>query len=280
MATTTKPIALNESLNTTENTPRNIADVLADELDGIKQAINQSGSGNGHIIQNSAGANMPSENTMQFVDAHLSDDSVGGKTKVENIKSVTEAQFETATEDGLYDVDIQGAEIEPASDEYVEVTADGVKTYQTLLNELFALVDVSKLNSNSYLTDGSVICRYVNNGNGLYNFIAMSDASGIYSYEVIYRLNGTNSDIYVWRFRYDGSILVTPYASTVAVIGTKLTLYYGNKSAVIDLQTTANRCLMSDGNPISDLECDKTSAGTYTLRATVDAQGNVTYSWV
>lgn len=29
-----------------------------------------------------------------------------------------------------------------------------------------------------------------------------------------------------------------------------------------------------------DIRCDKTTAGTYQLRATVDAQGNVTYSWV
>jgi hypothetical protein len=39
MATVTKPIALDESINTTEQTPRNIADVLAQELAGIAGAI-------------------------------------------------------------------------------------------------------------------------------------------------------------------------------------------------------------------------------------------------
>ena len=39
MATVTKPIALDESINTTEQTPRNIADVLAEELAGIAGAI-------------------------------------------------------------------------------------------------------------------------------------------------------------------------------------------------------------------------------------------------
>lgn len=39
MATVTKPIALDESLNTTEQTPRNIADVLAEELSAIITAI-------------------------------------------------------------------------------------------------------------------------------------------------------------------------------------------------------------------------------------------------
>lgn len=39
MATVTKPIALDESINTTENPSRNIADVLAEELAGIAGAI-------------------------------------------------------------------------------------------------------------------------------------------------------------------------------------------------------------------------------------------------
>ena len=39
MATVTKPIALDESINTTEQTPRNIADVLAEELARIAENI-------------------------------------------------------------------------------------------------------------------------------------------------------------------------------------------------------------------------------------------------
>lgn len=39
MATVTKPMALDESMNTTESTSRNIADVLAQELSGIASAI-------------------------------------------------------------------------------------------------------------------------------------------------------------------------------------------------------------------------------------------------
>lgn len=39
MATVTKPIALDESINTTESSSRNIADVLAQELSGIASAI-------------------------------------------------------------------------------------------------------------------------------------------------------------------------------------------------------------------------------------------------
>lgn len=39
MATVTKPIALDESINTTESPSRNVADVLAQELSGIASAI-------------------------------------------------------------------------------------------------------------------------------------------------------------------------------------------------------------------------------------------------
>ena len=42
MATVTKPMALDESFNTTENTSRNIADVLAEGLDNIVEAISPS----------------------------------------------------------------------------------------------------------------------------------------------------------------------------------------------------------------------------------------------
>ena len=39
MATVTKPMALDESFNTTENTSRNVADVLAEGLDAIADAV-------------------------------------------------------------------------------------------------------------------------------------------------------------------------------------------------------------------------------------------------
>lgn len=46
MATVTKPIALDESINTTESPSRNLADVLAQELSGIATAI---GGGNNSV---------------------------------------------------------------------------------------------------------------------------------------------------------------------------------------------------------------------------------------
>ena len=99
MATQYDPIAKDETFNTTEQTPRNVADVLAEELAGIASAI---GGGSGHIFQNPAGTDMPQEPKAQFVDSHLTDDSQNGKTLIQSLKPVTSAAFETETEDGFY----------------------------------------------------------------------------------------------------------------------------------------------------------------------------------
>ena len=82
MATVTKPIALDESLNTTESPSRNIADVLADELDAIAQAIGGGGGGGGHVIQNDSGTDMTQRAKLQFKDLSVTDDSGNDRTIV------------------------------------------------------------------------------------------------------------------------------------------------------------------------------------------------------
>lgn len=52
MATVTKPMALDRSMNTTEQSPRNIADVLAQELANIASAIGGGGgSGASYVLR-------------------------------------------------------------------------------------------------------------------------------------------------------------------------------------------------------------------------------------
>lgn len=51
MSTVTKPIALNESINTTESPSRNIADVLAQELSGIASAISSGSSIASYVLR-------------------------------------------------------------------------------------------------------------------------------------------------------------------------------------------------------------------------------------
>lgn len=51
MATVTKPMALDRSINTTEQSPRNIADVLAQELAGIASAISSGSSIASYVLR-------------------------------------------------------------------------------------------------------------------------------------------------------------------------------------------------------------------------------------
>jgi hypothetical protein len=244
MVEVTKPVALNESLNTTDSTPKNIADVLKDKLGDIASAISGGGGSGGHTIQNASGTNMPQEPTMQFTDSHVSDDSTNEKTVIENIKSVTETQFESATEDGLYDVDVEGAEIGEISEDYVEVTADGNKTYAQLLNELYADADLIKANGS---TTRLIIGVSIFNIFGLSNYECYFSAASLNGQLPATEEIRVSSSSYYNRYR-QGQF--SDLSSTKPTSGTKITLYYGTDKAVVDLQTTANRCLMSDGTSL------------------------------
>lgn len=121
MATVTEPIALDKSLNTTEASPRNLADVLAegigdlvsaisqiapqttyDELDKLNDVqitsatsgqvlkwngskwvnANESGGSGGHTIEDSTGTALTQRTNLQFDDLSVTDDSVNDATVV------------------------------------------------------------------------------------------------------------------------------------------------------------------------------------------------------
>lgn len=208
------------------------------ELDDVPQT--------GHTIQGADGTDLAQEPTMQFVDAHLSDDNVGGKTVVETFKAVTEAEYSSETEDGAYIItDGDGAVIEPASEDYVEVVGDGTKTYATLLSELYSKIDRAKLSGASYLKVGTDVLAYIGTtGNPNRCFFGLS---GIYNNNIYIVSILLKSDGIIYQY-YDTT--AHDISSNVVAIGGKLTLYYGNKKATVDLQTTANRCWYDSNNTV------------------------------
>lgn len=238
------------------------------------------GGGGGHSIIDSEGNTMPQETAMQFPDSFVSDDETNGRTIVENIKEhTTKADYDNATEDGFHVIDDgEDAVIHPSSDDYVEVeqVTGGTKTYATLLNELYALVDFNKVSKNAILTlNGIIYNPIIVQNDGCY-----FSRSGIeYNLPANFEIGVLESNSY---YNFYQNNQYTNRANDTVPVGTKFTLYYGNKKAVVDLQTTANRCLLPDGETtVADVvDCDKTTAGTYALKCTVDAQGNKTYSWV
>ena len=249
MSEVTKPIALDESFNTTGQTPKNLADVMKNGLQEIAQAIDSHQGGGGHVILDQNGNALDQEPNMQFVDAHTSDDSVNAKTIIENIKSVTEAQFESAPEDGLYDVDIDGAEIGEISEEYIQVKGNGVKTRGDLLAEIYSQIDFDKIKENAT----------INQNGAVFTLSSLSTNSVTFTLSAI----ATNK-LYTSMIRiasscaaYDSAVDGNSYTRTddlptVIPSGYKITLYYGNDKAVVDLQTTANRCLMSNGETVEN----------------------------
>lgn len=207
--------------------------------------------GAGHVLVDSDGNDMPSEDKMQFADAFLSDDDVNGKTVVENIKEhSTKADYDNATEDGFHVIDDgEDAVIHPSSEDYVEVVADGDKTYADLLDELANQIDFTKVGVYSCLVYAGVdvyLCVDFNSNNGEISF-SRSTAYNLSHYFTIARpIVSTNGS--TW-YEYRGNAIYNNGVNKPSN-GRKLTLYYGNKKAVVDLQTTANRCLMGDGRTV------------------------------
>lgn len=91
MAEVTKPIALDESLNTTESTPRNIADVLAEGLGDIAEAVVPRAATEIPIESGSA------TNTKAYIDSGLS----GKADKTELVKHFDLTTSSTVSDSGI-----------------------------------------------------------------------------------------------------------------------------------------------------------------------------------
>ena len=72
--------------------------------DWIQLQYGGGGTGGGHVIVDQAGTTLAQEENLQFVDAHLEDDSSNDATVVEVIKDVTKAQLQSLGDntDGIY----------------------------------------------------------------------------------------------------------------------------------------------------------------------------------
>lgn len=204
----------------------------------------ENGSG-GHVIKNPSGTAMAQQPNMQFADAHLTNDATNSATEIETFKALTSQEYAQATEDGAYIItDGDGATIGPASEDYVEVMADGEKTRAQLLTDLDALVDWSKVNENSYIVFGNDIYR-VNVPN--VKIFMTSAISGGHLYNTMFDLKYHTSQQY--DTTSNGSTL-TDNSSAVPTSGRTITLYYGNKKSIVDLQTMANRCWLNNGQNV------------------------------
>lgn len=236
-------------------------------------------SGGGHVIVDQDGTSMPQEDAMQFLDSFLTDDSLNGRTVVENIKSVASADYSSETEDGMYLItDGEGAVIEPASYDKVEVTADGVKTWAQLITSID--YDSDKITTNSYIVAEGFVLTLTHFSNGYPVFTSVLGYFGV-NVRTIFLHTGSYME-YVASNSYS----TNNYSNNVPSNGTKLTLYYGNKKATVDLQTTANRCWYDSSKTVKQKldEFENHTFGTgvdilsLTLPYTVPTDGYLAYT--
>ena len=136
------------------------------------------------------------------------------------------------------------------SEDYVEVVADGVKTYGGLIDELYALIDQNrvdvKYNFVYLLTASGGHCRfqvyYVKSG-VIYASSTNTSTSGLYSDSLVIRSSGSNV-YYYSNGNHDNS-------SVTAAAGTKYRYYY-NTATLGQLNTKAENCILNDGTTVEN----------------------------
>lgn len=231
MATVYDPIAKDESLNTTESPSRNIADVLAEGLKGIEDALPTYTEGDGIDIsaqkEISVDTTFSEASTRANIASGESFSTILGKIKkfFTDLKAVA---FSGAAEDVTYGSgSVKDAldELNPGS---VSVTADGVKTYNSLLNELFALMDSSKVTPNSHLRIDGPDQAYVIIGQ--FTAITTNPLTYLFARNVI---DSQQARLDVYKISSSGSMFEVVQNSTyqnrtnyVVPAGLKLTITY------------------------------------------------------
>lgn len=109
----------------------------------------------------------------------------------------------------------------------VSVTADGVKTYQTLLSELFALISFSKVNNNTTLVIDKDIYSIskISSTNYRFGMVNSASASGVAIYSISL-VSSSSSCHYTALDCTNNGNTVTSLQTNVATSGIKITLYY------------------------------------------------------
>ena len=112
--------------------------------------------------------------------------------------------------------------------ESVSVTADGVKTTTTLLNELWAAADKTKISNDSFIEfdigSNRIICRFVREESGAYSFSNITESTPTDTYANFFTLKQTGSARYI--IQWSNSISHLDRTTSVMTSGWKVTLYY------------------------------------------------------
>lgn len=193
-----------------------------------------SGSG-GHTIENPSGTDMEQRSNLQFTDAVVADDSTNNRTEISIVRELMQAEFDELTPEEQNRGVIVIKDANPSylpSDNAVSVTADGVKTYGQLFNELYALTDATKVTRNAKLTmsntSGGLIYNIERNYGTSITFIKSRNIISDYLVETIWL--GPTSTYYLATTEAS-STTFTNSTNTVPASGITFTLYYNMVSS-------------------------------------------------
>jgi len=236
MATVTKPIALDESINTTEQTPRNIADVLAEELKGIADNILPPNAS--RIAYDNTASGLTATNVQDAIDEVISSQA---DVIADTMADLTENKTATVT-DGVADFEtIDGSlvkslvvSIEPSQSGYTQedvtvvgknrqvLTVEDIKslstsvtwvgnscvlngiTYTILTNSNNEVVGIKTNGTASTSSQITISKTYVKEGSYTFSSGVVGSNSTYYTRYVVRNSNGTAIPI-------DGSVFLDIY---------------------------------------------------------------------
>lgn len=284
MATVTEPIALDKSLNTTEASPRNLADVLAegigdlvsaisqiapqttyDELDKLNDVqitsatsgqvlkwngskwvnANESGGSGGHTIEDSTGTALTQRTNLQFDDLSVTDDSVNDATVVSASGKADKTNLSTISATGS--TNNTGSTIKAGTYFYLDGVLKRAKT------------DISN--------GASFTASNMESGDNALNYDANNLGTAV-------NITAYNSATNKYTFPSDGYVRLygdTNGSTTYAVVG--ISLYGANEQVYTGYNVTS---LARAGGTVSQLVYVKKGMKCYcSLSGT--ATGSVTY---
>lgn len=166
-------------------------------------------------------------------------------------RTMTFAEYQLLTpEEKQGEIIVSDFPVEVDEGDYVEVTADGVKTFGNLLNELFVLIDASKINGKSFIemvhSSGTreIYDLYTISSNVIYLKTSRTTVGSYVNATMV--LRDTDSTVPTITISGNGTVSYGDASSQVLSNGVTITLYY-NKTQTLELGTLAENCMMPDG---------------------------------
>lgn len=290
------------SLNTTDKTI----------IGAINEAAQSGGSG-GHTILDDDGNALSQEDNLQFVGVYSEDDSVNDTTKVNIVREMTQAQYDLLsadekkgiiritdknyvcdasdvafdnTETSFTNANVEGVlkEIDKNTPSYIDKVEEGI--WNLLRLPYYHSSGTSAGTTRTVNADGSI--TVTGTASQTYNFNVKRYTQNWVLPKGTYRISGcpsggSSSSYYMRVQKYENgnlTTLVDDYGDGAEFTLTGDTIMQINAGIYNGYAIQDSITFRPTITRVKFPACDKTTSGIYTLQATVDANGNISYEWV